>query len=475
MFGLEQIADGLDRLLDEAQRGYDAKLADTGRRAGDYFGVDSGWTTATAIPAGIAWAIASTVVLVEKGFVDVLRYGEGSKQGNAGGYAQDGLRLLSILPVVGAAGRGLGSVGRASAAARTLQVAGQGGGMACGPQVIVNAGLLSGQATRLTVAEVGVTLGKGSPNAGMFYEEIRNMLHTYGIANREIVIADEGLQAVEAVAAQNNGPVIFGVRWWTPGPTGIVGPATRPRFNTQTGRPYLEQMNAGRPMAQAADHWLLAFKGADGRIMVADQYGARPIAELGTIQGAQTQFTMANRLLQVHQASVLPPAGAARAQVAYEALGSPSQTARSAQWIARSLALEMVVVDGPTTQRIDSAIREKVGRPPRDGAMASGKGSGGGASGGSPLVLQDTAPATTPMPNSLSTTYMQDTTLILAKMPRNGDTIEFNELLVQTNLPSPRLRDGLLWLLKGGLAAATRWGTVDGKDTPAMVRRTTSR
>lgn len=68
----------------------DALLKSGGEWAGRKFGADSGWTYATAMAAGIAWAIGIFVMASGEGLVDTLRLGEGVKEGSVAGIAHDG-------------------------------------------------------------------------------------------------------------------------------------------------------------------------------------------------------------------------------------------------------------------------------------------------------------------------------------------------------------------------------------------------
>ena len=143
--------------------------------------------------------------------------------------------------------------------------------------------------------------------------------------------------------------------------------------------------NANLGATEAADHWMVAFKNVRGQVMVADQYGVRPISELGKIGGRVTNFGVTSRALRV------PEAGFVRAMSTLQ--NGPAVTAMTggsggAQWLATSLGVEMVIVNAPTTWNLDAAVRETLGRPPRDwssitnGNSLAGTGGNGTPGGG---------------------------------------------------------------------------------------------
>ncbi|MDT8855976.1 hypothetical protein RNZ50_13335 [Paracoccaceae bacterium Fryx2] len=477
MFGLERIAEGFDRIHADVQRDVDRFfLEDSARKMGEQFGPDSFMTWQAAISSGITWSLITFTLGSGKSLVDVLRLGEGTKTGTAKGVAQDGLRLLNLAPAVGAAARGLGMTGRVAVTASAARVVGQQGAMSCGPTALAAASRLSGQRAALTLDEVGTALGRGHPNSpsfnGMWFHEFKSTMDAVSVTHKEINMAGQGIDAVEAAAAQGKGPVVFGIQYWTKA-NNIIQPASRIVPNAQTGRQMQQFMNAGTNYAEAGDHWMVAFRSASGRVLVADQQGMRSIADL-TKAG---NFTVTSRALLVPDGALMRVVGAA------ESLASATSTSGSnARWLASSFMINAVVVNAPTTAALDNRVRDAMGRPPREWPGVPVNGSSGSASRGrdlpGPRVDQvsgqtpgSNAPSTIPLPNILSPTLIQDSLLVLARLPVNGDTREFATLEFETGLPAMRVRDGLLRLVSSGLIVVTHWGTVGGRSTPVMAKR----
>lgn len=466
MFGLEKIADAFDRIHADVQRDFDNLMLERGGRwAGDNLGPDNGWTYALAVPVGIGWSLGTFTLASGKALVDVLRLGDGVKSGTLSGAGQDALRVLNLIPVVSAGGKALGmagTAGRTASVARAMGVVGQQGARSCGPTAIGAAARLSGRNVTLTLNEVGIATGKGiHPNApnfpGMYLSEVRDVAQRVTGATRQFNVEGSGIQAIEQTAAQGNGPVIFGAHWWS-------------KANGLTQVPH----NVRLGHAQEAAHWLVAFRDASGKVLVADQFGVRPIADVGKIAGTVTEYSLAAEALLVSDGVLMRGVGVA------EALGSASEPfrhARNAQWFAASFGINMVAVNAPTTWALDARIRERLGRQPRTWAgmpaAAPANGSAGGAApdGKEANAPSTAAPATIPLPNVLSLTLQQDSMMVLGKIPPNGDSREFTQLQEETGLSGTRVRDALLQLARSGLISPLGWFMHDGKTTPSHVCR----
>jgi hypothetical protein len=81
------------------------------------------------------------------------------------------------------------------------------------------------------------------------------------------------------------------------------------------------------------------------------------------------------------------------------------------------------------------------------------------------------APPSIPVPNELSSTLDQDKTLVLSKLPRNRDSREFAQLVVETGLSSTRLQNALWALARGGSIRVLKWFSQAGQPTPGRVAR----
>lgn len=457
MFKLEKIADAFDKMHAEVQRDLDdVLLVKGGQTAGKAFGPDSVLTWSMAISAGIAWSLSTFTLGAGKSLVDVLRLGEGVKSGTLSGVASDVLRVLNLIPALGVAAKGIGMGGRLASIAGATRVAGGAYQSSCGATASAAAARLSGTRLLLTLDEVGNFVGKGSPKSpqfpGMWFHEIKSVLMGVTSTTQEINMSGAGIEAVEAAAAQGRGPVVFGVQWWR---------GVQPLRNAAIE-------------GSAGDHWLVAFRNVRGQIMVADQYGVRPITQIGSIQGTTSQFTLASRALLVGDGALIRGLGT------LESTGQAMVGAsKGASWLATSFGLQMVVVNAPTTWSLDATVRKKLGRPPRDwpgqkdSSLNSGK-VGGKVS--SPSFdkgdrKEIPPPSSIPVPNP-SSTLLQDSTLVLNKLPQNGDSREFAQLMVETGLSSGRLRNALFQLGRSGLIRVLKWSSHEDKPTPIMVQRT---
>jgi len=487
MFGLESIADSFDRMYESVQKDWDnVMLRDPGRFAGKTFGPDSWINYFFAIPAGIAWSLGTFTMMQGKALVDVLRLGEGVKSGTAGGVLQDGLRILTVLPAVGGAAKATGSVSRTVRLMGVARIAGQEGAMSCGPTAIAVASRISGQASSMTLGEVGQAFNGIHPNAanfpGMFLGELRSTLNTLSVSSKEVNMAGQGVEEISALAKQGKGPVIFGVQWWE-----TVGGVTRPAATPIKQMPSsmlgkalnptgMTKMVANAGVAtEAPDHWLAAYM-KFGKVVVADQYGVRPIEMLGQIHGNTSPFTLASAAFVVPEGALLTTRmGGAGAQF----LGANSR------WLTSAFIFNMVVVNSPRFWNMDAAIRQSQGKDPRawpgmPQSITDGLGSGSGSGQTPGIGVADSMqmippPNQIPAPNRLSSTVDKDAEFIMSKMPRNSDTREYFQLRMETGLSDDRLRNGLLQLISVNLLQATKWFQMGSKPTPGVVRRTTFR
>jgi hypothetical protein len=225
MFGLEKIADDFDKIYESSQRdATDALLVRPGRWSGQTFGPDSYFGGFLGIFPAALWSIYSFAAFSGKSLMDLLRLGEGVKSGTLSGVAQDGIRVLNLIPVVGMGAKGVGmalqEVGGASRFAASAWATSAAGGeyaMSCGATSNVVALRVSGQRVLMTLDKFGAALGKVSPKAanfpGVWFREMLPALNRVGASANEINVAGGSLQTIEGIAAQGKGPVVFGVQW----------------------------------------------------------------------------------------------------------------------------------------------------------------------------------------------------------------------------------------------------------------------
>ncbi|HUA62655.1 MAG TPA: hypothetical protein VML19_28120 [Verrucomicrobiae bacterium] len=401
MFGLEKVADEFDKIYESSQKDMtDLLLVRTGRWSGETFGPDSWFGGFLGIFPAIAWSLYSFAAFSGKSLVDVLRLGEGVKKGTVGGVVEDGVRVLNLLPVLGMAGKGAGMAlqegGMASKFVATTLGTGAAGGeyaTSCGATANVVAARISGQRILLTLDEFGNALGKGSPKsasfAGTYFDEMIPALNRVGANASEIKMAGPSVQTIEGIAAQGKGPVVFGVQWWGSGPSGTV-----------------QALRNAAVDWSAADHWLAAFQNVKGEVMVADQFGVRPIADLGKIGGQTAQFSLTTRALMFEnvgfaaRAGRLIDTGKIVVNAAGKLTGASNPALRS--WLAMSLGVEMVLVSKPVADKMDGAVRKQLGRPPRK------SGAGGGGSGQSGQQGASAQSGTSPQgPNGKERDYIR--------------------------------------------------------------------
>jgi len=414
MFGLEQIADGFDQIQAADQKAIDQALRDSAIRAGSDYGPDSWQTYGLAVSAGIAWSLFTFSTTVAKGFVDVLRLGEGVKEGTPSGYLKDGLRVLAV------AGPAFKGVRYVSAYA----VAGGEYAMSCGVTSNAAALRLSGTRLAITLDDLAQTANLPvSPTSPAFtglqtVDQLVPTLQQVGASVRQMPMITSAAD-VAAAAAENRGGVIFGVRWW----------------NAANGSG-ISTMGSG--------HIMVAFRSLTGRIMVADQFGVRPIGQLsemviGGVRQPASQFTISSGAYVVENTAFVKNLSQLSAATG---LKTPMK-----------LAIDMVHLPGPVAQKLDAAIREQLGRPPRD--------AGGG---GSPAPAS-AAPASAGHKQPLSPTAQK----LLAGIPMKS-SITPAALRATTGVPAGNFHTALQELEAKNYVTIVRWGA-DQLNINSIARR----
>jgi hypothetical protein len=165
------------------------------------------------------------------------------------------------------------------------------------------------------------------------------------------------LGEVADLAAQNRGPVPFGVTWWT-NQYGIMQPAGR--------------------------HMMVAFKGLSG-VMIADQSGVRTLAEFMAkmAQGGYSLSIEGGYLVEhaawITNAATIPRALQFGRQVPDLFAPQPQQSqtnppppqqarataAGESAWVANNLVLPIYHLPGPVAFKMDTQLRRELKRPPR--------------------------------------------------------------------------------------------------------------
>jgi hypothetical protein len=244
------------RLLEDTAAWWERHRRES-ERALDQFVIDHpnafGVTVATAV---------HTSMELGAGFVDVLRIGEGARTGTAGGWARDGLRLLTVLPIgritrLATAGRGLAAerVGIQTLIVDTL------------PSNGVCTSVAATQALRFTGARhlarlidvleaAGIELG---PTESRFIRALLPALRRFGATTREIPTLSS-MQALEPTVrsvSNGRGVMLLSVRWI--------------RQGLQVG------------------HTMVAFVNSSGAFRIADRTGTvvRNLGELTNLYGPE--------------------------------------------------------------------------------------------------------------------------------------------------------------------------------------------
>jgi nucleoid-associated protein YgaU len=152
---------------------------------------------------------------IAKGYVDVLRLGQGAlEERSAWGVSKDALRLLSLIPV----GRALKLISGAARTKLLAQVAVQAAPMECGTNSAVRAAYLAGAKLFVRVvdiwAESGVRMPRDVMNHGIHdLQEIVPVLRGVGVPAGDRILVTSVEQV--AVAAKNNpnSALIIGIRY----------------------------------------------------------------------------------------------------------------------------------------------------------------------------------------------------------------------------------------------------------------------
>ncbi|MBS1830226.1 MAG: hypothetical protein JST93_33300 [Acidobacteria bacterium] len=158
-------------------------------------GTNSWWRIAIA-------GTVQTAMNLGGGFVDVLRLGEGIKEGGWRGFAQDGLRLLTLAGPAARAGR---SVSRFFAPNPR--------GPICGWVTATQALRQTGVKHFATVEDLVQATGRSASPGGVSLTEADGLLRSLGAETR-VMPGVTTMQEVAELARQNpNGVVMFGVLW----------------------------------------------------------------------------------------------------------------------------------------------------------------------------------------------------------------------------------------------------------------------
>jgi hypothetical protein len=151
------------------------------------------------------WAIAiagsvQTAMNLGGGFVDVLRLGDGVRQGTWRGVLQDGLRLLSLAGPIAKVGRGVSRV-----------LVPNPGGKICAWVSATQALRQTGVQHFATIEDIALAAGKVPGGATMM--ELEQILTAAG-ADVRVLSTPATMAAVnELVRANPQGVVMFGIRW----------------------------------------------------------------------------------------------------------------------------------------------------------------------------------------------------------------------------------------------------------------------
>jgi hypothetical protein len=243
MFGAEKWADAFDEMYHDNMKWYRHEME--GWVQGIYTKDGEGAKLyAAAVVAGVGDALFDFVQGSGAGLVDVLRLGEGVKEGTPWGVAKDGLRVIMVVG---------GALRVVRVAAAELEIGGQ---MSCTFSSSAKAATISGNRLPLSVAfnELAQTAGgraavsspafTGTSSPLTLVNELRNM----GATVTQAPVTS--LADVSAMAAKARGPVVFGVEW-----------------------------------SQGGGHTMVAYRNLLGQIRFADQMGrtVSEVSQLGSI------------------------------------------------------------------------------------------------------------------------------------------------------------------------------------------------
>lgn len=259
MLGAEKVADLFDEIHKDNQKAIERGLQDW--VSGIYTSEGENWEFyGAAVTAGVADALYTFVGGMGAGLVDLLRVGEGVKEGTAWGVAKDGLRAISIFG-------GVFRVARLVAAELKL-----GGAMTCTLSSSSKAAMLSGNTFRQSVLFDRMAALFGGRSAVMSPAftgtatplEMEAFFNATGVRVTKQVVTS--VDDVVELAEKAKGPVVFGVRWGSGG-----------------------------------GHTMVAYRGLLGEVRFADQAG-RTVTDVAKIGLAQSTYIDA---MIVHDATIV--------------------------------------------------------------------------------------------------------------------------------------------------------------------------
>jgi hypothetical protein len=321
MLGLEKIADSFDRFHAAWDKTVDSTATDYVEGYSRVWGPEDWHTRGAAVQVGLLWAINAFVGGMLGGFADLARLGEGVKKGSFGGVAQDGLRLLTF-------------------AGPAMQVVRRGGAMLIAGNQVSNSCIMTSNAfaLRLSATRIGITIDELARAGGMvpptttpgyvgeMAADIAKALKAVGARVRPHKFGPVvQIEDVERLARNSRGPVLFEADWFEP-----------------------EEIRAG------GAHAMTAFRDLFGRIMVADQYGIRPLRKMAEIEGSVTRLadiSVRSSAYVIEEALMLRNANA---------LSSVPGVASAVK-----IAVEAYYVPGPSLVAIDNSVRTALHRPTR--------------------------------------------------------------------------------------------------------------
>ena len=266
------------------------------------YGDDFWRTYGTAFIASLGEVLLDFVQGVgEATFIDPLRLGEGYEKGGFG-YVEDGLRIVGVF----------GGLIKVLKFAKLARVGG--GLMSCTPTSVTK-GVRLASLSFITVEEVAANTGAGlSPVAanysGAWIEQvIPNISKIVRVERRAIM----GFHDLEAIVAEQKGPVTFSVEW------------------------------SGAPGIPGGGHSMLAYRSPSGAFLLADQFGNSHAWRAG-VNGIEI---IAGPASAVPGGAAMPP-GTVIGRVArfYSQSGAP------VAYVLRETVLLQVAANAPLAQRV---------------------------------------------------------------------------------------------------------------------------
>jgi hypothetical protein len=423
MIGLEALADGFDAIFRDKQAQVRAASHDWAMGVADREGMSAKFYV-VAVTGSLGEVLFDFAGGIVGAVADLSRFGEGIRSGTIKGWAQDGLRILSVAgPAV--------TLVRTGRAALAL-----GGPMSCTISSSAKAMAMTGHAAKPAVIfeefaglHGGVERAISPGFAGLDIIRAREYLRMKGV---ELVThGARNLKEVARLASRSDSPVLFGFEWHkTPG-FGAVGA-----------------------------HAMLAYRTVTGRVRFADQLGRT--------------LTLA----QLEAAGVIGRVG--EATIAKNTF--MTGVLRNGHW-GQVLAQTYHYLGGPVLDRIEAAVREKTGRAPPGEAAAAGRGGAALVTGEERRQIAAAARAAAaqaagpragpgaPLPNLLSPTLEADAARVLKATPRAPDTVETATVAMQTGLTFARIGNAWLYLSRIGLVQVAAWAGDGAARTPAMASR----